>query len=46
MKCGFTPMMTLPDIHNPKYVVWAFEWNEEFDKAMNEYFENHLMKTN
>ena len=35
---GFKPYATLPDIHNPAYKVWAFEWNDALDEAMNEYF--------
>lgn len=43
LKRGFKPIGTLPDIRNPEYVVWAFEWDEAFDKVMNEYFSTHTL---
>lgn len=35
---GFIPINSMPDRENPKYIVWLFEKNEKFGKALDEYF--------
>lgn len=37
-KRGFLPATTIPDMNNPKYNIWLFEWTEDFDVVMKEYF--------
>lgn len=34
MEMGFQPIDTMANPMNPKYLCWAFEWTEEFDKAL------------
>lgn len=34
MELGFTPVKTMPNPTNEHYLCWAFEWTEEFDKAL------------
>lgn len=35
---GFLPTTTIPDMNNPRYNIWLFEWTDDFDSAMKEYF--------
>lgn len=35
---GFIPEQTIPDLHNPKYLVWRFKNSPELEKAIEEYF--------
>lgn len=39
-KKGFVPIMTLPDVDNPRYNVWRFKNTPELEDAIDEYFAN------
>lgn len=35
---GFIPEQTIPDLYNPKYLVWRFKNSPELESAIEEYF--------
>ena len=35
---GFIPYLTLPDVQNPKYLVWRFKNTPALEAAIDEYF--------
>ena len=35
---GFIPEQTVPDLYNPKYLVWRFKNSPELETAIEEYF--------
>lgn len=35
---GFIPEQTIPDLYNPKYLVWRFKNTPELEQAIEEYF--------
>lgn len=35
---GFIPVMTLPDVSNPRFNVWRFKNTPELEDAIDEYF--------
>lgn len=35
---GFIPEQTIPDLYNPKYLVWRFKNTPELESAIEEYF--------
>lgn len=35
---GFIPEQTVPDLYNPKYLVWRFKNSPELECAIEEYF--------
>lgn len=35
MLLGFRPVETIPNPLKPQFICWAFEWTEDFDKALN-----------
>lgn len=37
---GFMPVMTLPDVQNPKFNVWKFKNTPELEDAIERYFNN------
>jgi hypothetical protein len=34
LELGFRPIDTFPNPTNPKYLCWAFKWDDKFDKAL------------
>lgn len=41
---GFIPYMTLPDVNNPKYLVWRFKNTPQLETAIDEYFDGLARK--
>jgi len=37
-KKGFVPQRTMPDINNPKFNVWQFEYTSDLEQAIRIYF--------
>lgn len=35
---GFIPEQTIPDLYNPKYLVWRFKNSPALESAIEEYF--------
>lgn len=35
---GYYPTATIPDMNNPRYNIWLFEWTDDFEKVRAEYF--------
>ena len=40
---GFYPVATIPDMNNPKYNIWLFDWTDEFEEAKKEYFDTQTL---
>lgn len=36
---GFIPVMTIPDVSNPRYNVWKFKNSPELEQTIERYFE-------
>jgi hypothetical protein len=36
---GFMPVLTLPDVSNPRYNIWKFKNTPELEEAVEAYFE-------